>query len=108
MTSAYDAKFYASMAGGSLASARTVAPFVVDLLAPVEVTSVADLGCGSGIWLRAFRDLGIDDVLGIDGDYVDASSLSIPRECFQSHDLETPLHVPRRFDVALSLDRKST
>ena len=29
--------------------------------------SLLDVGCGSGAWLRAAIDLGVRDVLGIDG-----------------------------------------
>ena len=104
MTSLYDAAFYDSIASGSLASARAVAPFVVDLLAPQKLRSVVDLGCGTGVWLRAFQDLGIEDVLGVDGDYVDTSSLLIPQEYFQSHDLDRPFLPSRRFDLAMSVE----
>lgn len=87
--------------GGSRQSARRVAPIVTGLLHP---RSVVDIGCGVGTWLAAFRDLGIEDVVGYDGDYVDRSLLQIPAEAFHPVDLNQPLRLSRRFDLAVSLE----
>ena len=53
---------------GSLQSARVVVPLLMDLLHP---SSVIDVGCGGGSWLRAFRENGILESLGIDGRWID-------------------------------------
>jgi SAM-dependent methyltransferase len=74
---------------------------VVDLVRP---SSVVDFGCGVGAWLAAFRAHGIQDVLGIDGDYVDRSQLRIPAENFVARDLTRSLTLPRSFDLAVSLE----
>jgi 2-polyprenyl-3-methyl-5-hydroxy-6-metoxy-1,4-benzoquinol methylase len=63
-----------------------------------------DLGCGVGTWLRVFQEHGIQDVLGIDGDYVDRSALDIAEACFRSTDLSRPLEIERQFDLALCLE----
>ena len=76
-------------------------PQVLELLRP---RSVVDVGCGCGTWLAVFRRHGVEDVLGIDGDYVDREQLDIPREQFFPHDLMTRLRLGRTFDLAMSLE----
>lgn len=62
------------------------------------------MGTGTGTWLAVFRELGIDDVWGVDGDYLDRRLLEIPEDRFIASDLTEPLRVDRRFDLALSLE----
>jgi hypothetical protein len=97
----YSAEFFDRHAGRALSSARAIVPSVLDIVRP---NSVVDVGCGIGAWLSVFREHGIEDVLGIDGDYVHRSQLLIPQHCFRSHDLEQPIALPRRFDLAVSLE----
>jgi SAM-dependent methyltransferase len=66
--------------------------------------SVVDVGCGSGAWLKVFREHGVRDVLGVDGPHVRPESLRIPQENFVAVDLAESLRLDRRFDLALSLE----
>jgi SAM-dependent methyltransferase len=70
----------------------------------VQPRSVIDIGCGIGTWLRAFMEAGVDEVVGVDGDYVNRAQLMIPHSSFYAHDLEQPLRLERKFDLALSLE----
>lgn len=97
----YDRKFYEGQANTSLRSARAIVPAILEWL---PVSSVCDVGCGVGTWLKAFQENGVTDVLGFDGNYVDRSMLLIEPEKFEPHDLTTPLHVDRTFDLAMSLE----
>jgi SAM-dependent methyltransferase len=97
----YGSEFYDAHSVESLRSARTVAPLILEWLSP---RSVVDVGCGIGTWLSAFRELGVTDVLGIDGYYVDRSQLLIPESSFLPRDLTRPLEVGRRFDLVVSLE----
>ena len=97
----YDAAFYADQADGSLRSARAVAPLVMDLVRP---TSVVDVGCGLGTWLAAFAELGVADVLGVDGGYVDRAKLKVPADRFRPVDLTRPPALGRTFDLAVCLE----
>lgn len=97
----YNAAFYDALTDGSLRSARVVAPIVNDLVKPA---SVLDVGCGRGTWLAAFTELGITDVLGIDGDYVDHAELKIPAERFRPVNLADPPALGRTFDLAVCLE----
>jgi SAM-dependent methyltransferase len=96
----YDDSFFAARDGAG-ASASVVVPYLAELLRP---RSVVDFGCGTGDWLASFRASGVDDVLGVDGDYVPRERLVIPDECFVPHDLTEPLPLGREFDVALCLE----
>jgi SAM-dependent methyltransferase len=85
----------------SRTSAEVVVPMVMDLVAP---TSVVDVGCGRGAWLAEFRRAGVEDVLGVDGNYVDRSSLLIPEASFRAADLRRPARLGRQFDLAVCLE----
>lgn len=99
--SPYDRRFYDLLATTADPSAAVVVPM---LLALTPVSSVVDVGCGTGGWLAAFRAHGVEDVLGFDGPWVAEEQLRIPRECFRRADLSAPLRLDRRFDLALALE----
>jgi SAM-dependent methyltransferase len=101
VTTPYDPRFFAAIRDDARRSAERIVPIVVDLLAP---RSVVDVGCGDGTWLSAFVERGIEDVLGVDGSYAVAGGLAIPAERFATRDLTRPLGLPRRFDLAVSLE----
>jgi cyclopropane fatty-acyl-phospholipid synthase-like methyltransferase len=110
MPTPYIPGFYAGIADGSRRSALRVLPLVFEL-APHG--SIIDVGCGVGSWLNAARQLGVHDVTGVDGDYVQRDQLEIPAERFIPTDLSGLTHrrlaerLPSgagRFDLALSLE----
>ncbi|HEV2697822.1 MAG TPA: class I SAM-dependent methyltransferase [Terriglobales bacterium] len=96
----YDAKFYRELEA-TRESAREILPMVLDILKP---QSIVDIGCGTGHWLAEARDLGVSDVLGLDGEWALKVRLQIPRDKFLAHDLTKPLNLNRKFDLALSLE----
>ena len=96
----YDAKFYSELRPAQ-ESAREVLPIVFEVLKPA---SVVDVGCGTGHWLASARELGVRDILGVDGPWVERQQLAISVENFIVHDLATALKLDRRFDLALSLE----
>lgn len=97
----YDRAFYAGTEALGSDGAVKLVRLLLDL-APVE--SAVDLGCGTGGWLSAFRQLGVEDVLGVDGEWVPREMLQIPPDRFLSHDLRRPLDLGRTFDLAVSLE----
>jgi SAM-dependent methyltransferase len=101
----YNSAFFEAQSRGSLRSARIVVPLVAQLVRP---HSVVDVGCGVGTWLSEFKDHGVCRILGMDGDYVDPSSLMISRECFRTVDLNRPggmdEKVDEKFDLAVCLE----
>lgn len=101
MSNPYDREFFARDLEPSYQSARVIAPLVIDLIAP---RSVLDVGCGTGHFLRAFAEAGIDEVRGIDGDYVPRDQFATAVERFQPVDLAQPFALGRRFDLVVSLE----
>jgi SAM-dependent methyltransferase len=97
----YDREFYELHRSGSLSSARTIVPMVIDLVRP---RSVVDLGCGVGTWLKAFAEVGISDYWGFDGDYVSRDQLLIEPSRFRPADLKNPPALGRTFDLAVCLE----
>jgi len=97
----YGRTFYSKHEDGSARSADIVVPILLSIF---PASSVIDIGCGIGAWLRAFERNGIKDFMGIDGDYVPADMLQIPRQHFRAAELTRLSVVDRRFDIACSLE----
>jgi SAM-dependent methyltransferase len=97
----YDSSFYKYITGGSASSAERVVPYLVELLKP---RSVVDVGCGTGAWTAEFKRQGVEVALGVDGAYIDKSQLRIPPDTFIDRDLEQPLNLDQKFDLAISME----
>jgi SAM-dependent methyltransferase len=97
----YTPEWFQSRASGANSSAARIAPLVFDWVRP---ESVIDLGCGTGSWLTAFRDLGAKRVVGIDGDWVPRDQLEIPEEDFVAGDLNDYIPIQDGFDLAICLE----
>ena len=69
-----------------------------------NVMSMVDFGCATGRWCKEAKSLGVTDVLGIDGEYVDQSALVIDKTEFMSADLGTCIELPQKYDLAVSLE----
>ena len=100
--SVYDAEFFAYTSSQSHKSAQAIIPVLRELLP--FVNSVADFGCAQGVWLKSWSENGIEDIQGIDGDYVDQSKLAIPADRFHAQDLNDSIDLGRDFDLAYSLE----
>jgi len=94
----YEGEFFRRPARRSV---EAIVPLVMDLVQP---HSVVDLGCSTGPWLAAFRRRGIEDIVGVDGDWVPRNRLQIPEECFYAHDLAQTIDLGRRFDLAVCIE----
>lgn len=99
--SPYTEDFYRAQADDSERSARRMIPELLNLISP---TSVVDVGCGVGTWLRVFEAHGIHDFLGIDGSYVNSASLRVDAKHFAPCDLSKPTILARSFDLVLSME----
>jgi SAM-dependent methyltransferase len=97
----YNRVFFEQLRAGAAKSAEVILPLVLKCL---TVQSVVDVGCGDGTWLAVLQKLGVEDVLGLDGEYVNESVLQFPLERFRSFDLTKPFKLNRQFDLAMSLE----
>lgn len=71
---------------------------------PHRPQSLVDVGCGTGVWLKAAIDNGVKDVLGVDAIALNQTELVVPCSLVITHDLTQPLTISRRFDMALCLE----
>ena len=101
VTSPYDEAFFAGIRSGARRSADAVLP---RLLEHVPARSLVDIGCGWGTWMRAALDLGVGEVAGVDGEWVDPEDLEVPPATFRQADLARPLELDRSYDLAISLE----
>jgi hypothetical protein len=101
MSHAYTDGFFDYVEISASRSAAVVVPQVIGIASP---RSVLDVGCGRGVWLRQWRESGIADSAGVDGGYVNRSTLAIPAETFFPRDLSAGFDLGRRFDLAQCLE----
>lgn len=86
-------------------SAEAVLPLLFELLGEdVTVRSAVDVGCGIGTWLAVSGNLGVRELLGLDGDHVDREALVMDVDRFVACDLTQPQDLGRRFDLAFCLE----
>lgn len=97
----YTHKFFEEIENGAQKSAEQIVPIVMDLINP---TSVVDVGCGTGNWLSVFKDNGVKEILGIDGDYIDRSQLRISERDFLPFNLENYVDINKKFDLVITLE----
>lgn len=100
-TQEYGSSFYDQQRAGSLASAKAVLPIVLALTKP---NSVVDFGCGVGTWLAAAKGLGVEHCVGLEGSWAKTQPLAAPDLEVRDTDLEQPVSLQERFDLAISLE----
>lgn len=97
----YSGDFYSYIDAGSRRSARVVASL---LMPEMKVSSLLDVGAGHGAWAAEWLAAGVKTVLAVDGDYVRADQLAVPKKNFRAHDLSTPLDLKKKFDLVQTLE----
>lgn len=96
----YNEKYYTDQIEGSYRSAH---PVLSTVFKEVQISSVLDLGCGRGLWLKASRDFGASKLVGVDGAY-NRGKIDDDEIQFISHDLNKEIKLNERFDLAISLE----
>ena len=99
--SGYDDQYFNKRSAAALESARVVVPLVFRFAQP---GSVLDVGCARGEWLSVFQEHGVEQIKGLDGEYVDQSKLLIPHDRFQAVNLLQPIRVDESWDLAICLE----
>ncbi len=85
----------------NLKSPSIIVPYLIEKFHP---TSVVDVGCGLGGFIKIFLDNGVNDVIGIDGNWIDRSKLYISENFFKEQDLEQRFSLNKKFDLVLCLE----
>ncbi|MBW4603746.1 MAG: class I SAM-dependent methyltransferase [Calothrix sp. FI2-JRJ7] len=101
MQSEYTEDFYNYHQEEARQSAKEIVPLVLGM---IPCKNVVDVGCGKGTWLKVFQEYGVEEILGVDGDYVTPDTLIIPKEKFIPFNLQTPLQLNQQFDLVVSLE----
>jgi hypothetical protein len=68
--------------------------------------SVVDVGCGRGVWLRAWREKGITKLIGLDGPWNSQEQMVDQSIAFHAIDLNKPIRCceGEKFDLAMTLE----
>jgi SAM-dependent methyltransferase len=104
MSYQYDSEFFDFVNASAGKSANLFIEALSKGVFSQNVSSVIDIGCGRGVWSAEWRKRGLQDVCGVDGDYVQKSSLLIPPENFLARDISKSFDVARRFDLVQCLE----
>ena len=99
----YGSDFYNNVNITSLYSAEIILPKVLELFS-CEIKTAVDFGCAEGVWLNKLLDLGINEIVGIDGPWVQQTALKIPVESFVIANLGEPIYLKKKYDIAISLE----
>lgn len=110
-SSDYNKKFFKRNTRRTEHAVKVFSRFIKDVLDP---STVVDVGCARGQYLAELKRLGVREITGVDGTWVNKSDLLIPREDFLTYDLKKSLSGLdalkgpgsrlRRFDLAICLE----
>jgi SAM-dependent methyltransferase len=105
MSYQYDTQFFdfVNVSAGKSAN-RFVITLVDRVFSGKLPESVWDVGCGRGVWLATWRKQGVENMRGVDGDYIDTSTLVIPHGEFIAADISNPLKLGERFELVQCLE----
>ena len=70
----------------------------------LDIRTVLDLGCGTGIWLSVLRDGGRRQVFGVDYETTDPADLVIDPDLFLTADLGQKFDLHRQYDLVVCLE----
>jgi hypothetical protein len=100
----YSSRFYDRDFDRTSRSAAATVPVLLECLGAAGASSpasVIDIGCGRGVWLKAFGDRAVK---GRDGPWTRQDRLLIDPARFTATDLSQPFAEPERFDLAMTLE----
>lgn len=98
----YDETFFDYTSSISGRSAKLLIPCIKKCIR--DINSVIDFGCAKGVWLKSWRDAGVSIIKGVDGDYVDRSSIFVPDADFITHNLNESIKLEQYFDLVTSFE----
>ncbi len=98
---AYTDDFYDNQIIGSTNSAIEILRLLFNFYRP---QSVIDVGCGRGVWLAAAESLGVQDLKGLDGKWVQNLGLVSELVKFHPCNFEEKFVVNRKYDLCISVE----
>lgn len=100
-TKKYNAHYYLVQDESRMNSARAVLGEFFKIYKP---TSVVDFGCGLGHWLCVAQDMGVAEVLGLDGNAVADKLFKIDHSKYQRANFEQPVTLAKRYELAMTIE----
>lgn len=97
----YSDDFYSVMEKGSLESAQEIVPILFSRYSP---KSVVDVGCGTGAFANEFLQLGVDEVVGYEGKWMEDIPTLLPKYHFLFQDITKPITKSRTYDLCVCLE----
>lgn len=97
----YNEGFYLDQKDSSYRSATIMLDFFFNYYTP---KSVVDVGCGLGTWLKVCREKGVETIKGYDVNEMPPEQFFIDRNLVEIIDLEKPVAVSHKYDLALSVE----
>jgi len=82
-------------------AAGQVLPILFEIYKP---KSILDVGCGLGNWIQVAKNLGVAEVTGVDGSYVNRSLLKIEPHEFVEKNLIEKFDLQKKYDLAICLE----
>lgn len=96
----YDEKFYESTFDHVYSASK-----ILKILFKYHMPeSVIDIGCGSGSWLKAASNLGIKNLTGVEGDWLNPDLIISEDIELIMHDISKSLPTLSRYDLAITLE----
>jgi SAM-dependent methyltransferase len=97
----YKDNFYKSRDLNTKESASQILQLLFNYFKP---KSMVDFGCGVGTWIKTGQELGVQEILGLEGNWLDKKHLVIPENSFQHKDLTASFNLDKEYDLAISLE----
>jgi len=85
----------------NFSAARQILPYIFKLK---PIKSIIDVGCGTGTWLSVAKELGVEEILGVDGVELDQKDLKIPSSNFINTNLTQAFNLNKKFDLLICLE----
>jgi cyclopropane fatty-acyl-phospholipid synthase-like methyltransferase len=96
-------KYYHNENSHHISSPKILTEMIYEKFKP---DSVLDFGCGYGVFLNCFKKLGVKEVLGLDGFWVQKQEINkyLNRDEFLEVNLEEKIELKKKFDLVISLE----
>src|SRR4029079_2916208 len=86
------------------ANRRSAELVLAELFQYFAPKSVLDVGCGIGTWLAVAQRMGVAEIQGIEGNWLDRRLVQVPESLIVDVDLEQSFDLGRRFDLVICLE----
>jgi len=102
MSGDYRQEFFKNRHERTKHAANKILPIFVETLP--QLNSAVDFGCGVGTWVSTLKDYGANDVLGLEGPWLDEKLLQIEPDEFRSANFEEVVSLDKKYDLAMTLE----